>query len=453
MIIARSSPTLLRLFADGVAIFGAGVGAIFIRFSLGWFELTESTQVTARSHIGPALVWTGALLLALSAERLYDEDALVVGSGELQRVWRAVLITSGTFGLLIFITQSFFASRAWLALTIFLSLLFLWLERGAIRRFIRARRKRGHWKRPIVLVRRDVDANSDAPDIDEFEIIVTVDLEGLHEYLEHARRGHRPHLALMVMDRDFDRNQMWSVVLDAGRKGLSAYLLSPVRSVRRDRLTVREMAGNTLVKVAPPGLHGWQALQKRALDIVGSVLGLIITAPLLLITAVAVLLTSGRPVLYRQQRKGTEGRLFEIIKIRTMRGDAEAEGPVWSRDRDDRVTSVGGLLRRLGVDELPQLWNVFKGDMSLVGPRPERPEFVEQFSADVEWYAYRDRIRPGITGWSQAHGLRGDTSLEARVEFDNWYIENWSLLLDIRIMFATIGELIRGQRPGEEANP
>ena len=414
---------------------------------LGWFELTESTEVTARAHLPAAFAWSAAVLVALSYERLYDEDALVVGSGESQRAGRAILMTSGAFALLLFLTQSFFISRAWFGLTILLSLLFLFVARNSMRRFIRTGRRKGRWKRPIILVRPGTDDVGDLPDIDEFSIVDTVGIEHLRESLERMEGRTAKRVALMVMDRDFDRNQMWSIVLDAGRKGMSSYVLSPVRSVRRDRLTVREMAGNTLVKVGPPGLHGWQAGQKRLLDAIGASIGLVLSAPVIAVAGFAILVSSGRPIVYRQQRQGAEGKPFSIIKLRTMRTDAEEGGPVWSRDDDDRVTTVGRVLRRLGVDELPQLWNVLRGDMSLVGPRPERPEFVDRFSREVDWYAYRDRIRPGITGWSQAHGLRGDTSLEARVEFDNWYIENWSIWLDLQIMVRTLGELFGGRRP------
>jgi lipopolysaccharide/colanic/teichoic acid biosynthesis glycosyltransferase len=133
-----------------------------------------------------------------------------------------------------------------------------------------------------------------------------------------------------------------------------------------------------------------------------------------------------------------------MLKVRTMRNDAETEGPRWTTKGDPRRTPIGRFLRRTSLDELPQLWNVLKGDMSLVGPRPERPPFATEFSERFVWYRFRHRIRPGMTGWAQSHGLRGDTPLDARVDFDNWYIENWSIWLDLKIMLFTVRQVIRG---------
>lgn len=442
------SLTFVRVLADSLTMALAGGLAIIIRFYADLLEITEDAPVTARLHWILVFVWVGGLLVAFAAERLYDEDALVVGSGELQRVGRAVLVTAGAFALMIFLSRSFFVSRAWFGVTTVSSLLLLWLDRTWMHRLVAAQRRQGRWRRTAVVVTKDGQVDSDLDVLDEFTVVETVDLVRLQTLLTEGSIP-RPG-ALVVRDEGLDRNQLWQVILDAGRGSLPTYILSPVRSVRRDRLTVREMAGNTLVKVAPPGLHGPRAIQKRVFDVVGACIGLLLTSPLLFVSAIGILVTSGPPILYRQTRLGAAGKRFSIIKFRTMRVDAESAGPVWSERNDARATSVGRLLRRLGIDELPQLWNVLVGDMSLIGPRPERPEFANEFAREIAWYAYRDRIRPGITGWSQAHGLRGDTSLESRVDFDNWYIEHWSLLLDIHILIATLGEIIRGGREPPE---
>jgi lipopolysaccharide/colanic/teichoic acid biosynthesis glycosyltransferase len=143
-------------------------------------------------------------------------------------------------------------------------------------------------------------------------------------------------------------------------------------------------------------------------------------------------------VLYVQDRMGLDGRVFRMLKFRTMVHDAESEGPVWARERDPRATPIGGLLRRLGLDELPQLWNVLRGDMSLVGPRPERPIFIEQFRREVPGYMLRHKVKAGLTGWAQVHRWRGDTSLHERIEHDLYYIRNWSIGLDVRILIMTL---------------
>ena len=164
----------------------------------------------------------------------------------------------------------------------------------------------------------------------------------------------------------------------------------------------------------------------------------LLSLPLAAIAAL-VKATSPGPVFYRQERMGLDGRRFRVYKFRSMFEDAEREtGPVWARQDDPRRTPVGRVLRTLSLDELPQLWNVVRGDMSLVGPRPERPFFVEQFKQRVPQYMLRHKVRSGLTGWAQVNGLRGNTSIEKRIEYDLYYIENWSVALDFKIMWMTV---------------
>jgi exopolysaccharide biosynthesis polyprenyl glycosylphosphotransferase len=153
--------------------------------------------------------------------------------------------------------------------------------------------------------------------------------------------------------------------------------------------------------------------------------------------ALLVKLSSPGPVLYRQRRMGLDGREFTMLKFRTMRNDAELGGPVWSRRSDPRRTSIGAFLRRTSLDELPQLFNVLAGDMSLVGPRPERPEFIAQFKHEIPGYMLRHKMKAGLTGYAQVRGLRGDTSLRKRIQHDVHYIRNWSLWLDLKILLKT----------------
>jgi len=181
------------------------------------------------------------------------------------------------------------------------------------------------------------------------------------------------------------------------------------------------------------------SLVKRSLDIAISGAALLVVSPVCAAIALAVRVADRGPVLYRQRRMGLDGRPFDILKFRSMVVDAEeASGPVWSSPDDARRTPVGAFLRRWSLDELPQLWNVLRGEMSLVGPRPERPEFVREFKERFPQYMLRHRVRSGITGWAQVHGWRGNTSLSKRIEYDLYYIENWSLALDFRILWMTL---------------
>ena len=194
---------------------------------------------------------------------------------------------------------------------------------------------------------------------------------------------------------------------------------------------------------------------KRAIDIFLALPGLLLAAPVIAIVAVFVKLTSKGPAFYRQERVGKDGRVFRIIKLRTMRVDAEAKsGPVWATRNDPRETAFGRLLRRTHLDELPQFWNVLKGDMSLVGPRPERPFFVEKFKRDIPDYADRLVVRPGITGWAQVNHVYDETLEDVRekVRYDREYIERMGWGIDLRILVATAARMVR-RRGGASARP
>ncbi len=186
-------------------------------------------------------------------------------------------------------------------------------------------------------------------------------------------------------------------------------------------------------------------LRKESFDIAGSAALLLLASPVLGALGLGVWASSGRPIFYRQARMGHDGRVFRMLKFRSMKRDAEEEGPGWTTEDDPRRTRFGRFMRRYNLDELPQLLNVLWGDMSLVGPRPERPAYIESFRREVPGYMLRHKVRAGMTGWAQVHGWRGDTSIHERVEHDLYYIQKWSLWLDVRILIMT---LFRGRRGG-----
>jgi exopolysaccharide biosynthesis polyprenyl glycosylphosphotransferase len=182
----------------------------------------------------------------------------------------------------------------------------------------------------------------------------------------------------------------------------------------------------------------WNRAAKRMEDIVGGLVGLILSAPVIAVAAVCIKRGSPGPVFFGQERCGESGRTFTLYKLRTMRADAEeSSGPVFTVAGDPRVTPAGAFLRSRNLDELPQFWNVLKGEMSLVGPRPERPHFVEQFKGDVGSYMWRHVSKPGLTGWAQVNGLRGNTSISERIKYDLYYLEHWSLAFDFKILAKT----------------
>lgn len=217
-------------------------------------------------------------------------------------------------------------------------------------------------------------------------------------------------------------------------------------ALHTSRMRLNEIGGIPFISVREEALSGADRIVKRTFDLLATGLGLLLLLPVLAVLAVLVKVSSPGPVFYRQARIGRDGTEFDMIKFRTMRTDAEQKsGPVWTTESDPRITPVGAVLRRYSLDELPQLWNVLLGDMSLVGPRPERRVFVEEFSRQMPRYFERHRVQSGLTGWAQVHGLRGNTSIEDRTLYDLHYMENWSLGLDIKILLMTIHHVIRGE--------
>jgi exopolysaccharide biosynthesis polyprenyl glycosylphosphotransferase len=205
------------------------------------------------------------------------------------------------------------------------------------------------------------------------------------------------------------------------------------------KANVQDLDGFPVISIDEVPLRGGGRILKRLTDLVGASLGLVLLSPFFLVFAVLIKLTSRGPVFYHQERVGLDGRRFRIHKFRTMICDAEKEtGPVFCRPDDPRVTRIGRFLRKFSFDEFPQLANIFRGEMSFVGPRPERPEFVRTFTEGIPKYMLRHKMKSGLTGWAQVHGLRQDTSIEKRLEYDFYYLQNWSFGLDVKILWMTL---------------
>ncbi len=213
--------------------------------------------------------------------------------------------------------------------------------------------------------------------------------------------------------------------------------------------TIDDLGGLPLLSVRDFALRGYLLIFKRLIDIVGSVFALVLLSPLMLFTAIAIKLESPGPVFFVQPRMSLNGQRFMMIKFRSMRNDAEKEGPGWTKHNDPRQTKLGAILRRFEVDELPNLINVLLGEMSLVGPRPEQAHYVEQFQKIVPHYMERHREKAGMAGWAQVNGMRGDTSIMERTKYDLWYSEHWSILLDTKILLRTIWQLFRPRQKFE----
>ena len=258
-------------------------------------------------------------------------------------------------------------------------------------------------------------------------------------------REHRVHEAIIALP-GASHDQILDLISQCEREKTTIRVFPDVFQIIASDIGIDDLNGLPLLTVRDVALRGWRISAKRGVDVVISIGALILLSPLMLLTALLIKLDSRGPVFFTQERMGLDARPFDILKFRSMRVDAEDQtGPVWAMPNDPRRTRLGAFIRHHSIDELPQLINVLVGDMSMVGPRPERPVFVEQFRQSVPRYMERHKEKAGITGWAQINGLRGDTSIVERTKYDLWYIENWSLLLDLSILLRTVFSLYRAK--------
>ena len=288
------------------------------------------------------------------------------------------------------------------------------------------------------LIKTAVGSEDDGPDT------MGVPMLGSVESLREIVRKNAIDDLIIAMPHS-EREKILEILAEFETDAVSVRIVSSVI----DRLTrpveVGEIGNIRLLALREHPLTSWPGVVKRLMDFTVALAALIVIAPLLAAIAIAVKATSSGPVFYKQIRVGRDDRPFTMYKFRSMRIDAEQHtGPVWANADDNRRTRLGAFLRRTSLDELPQLYNILLGQMSLVGPRPERPEFVEEFKKRIPTYLRRHKMKAGLTGWAQAHGLRGNTSIEKRIECDLWYIANWSLSLDMEILLRTVVEILRG---------
>jgi Undecaprenyl-phosphate glucose phosphotransferase len=261
--------------------------------------------------------------------------------------------------------------------------------------------------------------------------------------------GPTSHVGFLIREHDMQEaiiglpeashEEILGLISQCEREKATIRVFPDVFQIIASDIGIDDLNGLPLLTIRDVALRGWRLGLKRTMDLAISAVTLTLLSPFMLLIALLVKLDSPGPVFYAQERMGLDARPFPMLKFRSMRADAEEEtGPVWATKDDPRRTRFGALIRRHSLDELPQFINVFLGNMSLVGPRPERPVFVEQFRQIVPRYMERHKEKAGITGWAQVNGLRGDTSIIERTKYDLWYIENWSLLLDMKILLKTV---------------
>ena len=256
----------------------------------------------------------------------------------------------------------------------------------------------------------------------------------LEKILENNRLDE---IALTLALREYYK--LKRIVAICEKSGVHTKFVPDYNDIIPTRPYTEDLLGLPVVNIRHvPLTNSFNMICKRAMDIVGAIVAIIIFSPVMLVTAVLVKTTSKGPLIYKQERVGLHNQTFQMYKFRSMEvQSAKSEKRAWTVRDDPRVTKVGRVIRKTSIDELPQLFNILKGDMSLVGPRPERPFFVEKFREEIPRYMVKHQVRPGLTGWAQVNGYRGDTSIKKRIEYDLYYIENWTMGLDIKILFLT----------------
>ena len=455
-------PTVF-LILDLIAVESAFLFSYWLRFYSGLMPaplgIPDFTPYMVTS-LSLLVIWTG-IFYALGS---YDPIRSKSLEDDLDRIVRGVILGSLVMLSTAFFVRSVSYSRLFFALFAASSAILLTIGRMAGRRLLRRYLRRGSASMRVLFVGNTgmrarleqtfretpglglvaVGWLSDPDEHGNEEAAATLPLGGIGD-LESVVDEYRVDLVLLTLPFD----QLHRVTLIAeriGERNVDVQFVPDMQRLHASRMRLREIAGIPFISVRQKGLTGMDRIIKRAFDLVVTSPLVILLAPVLALLAILVKLGSPGPVLYRQARLGRDNRSFEMLKFRTMRVDAEQEsGPVWTVENDPRRTAMGTFLRRFSLDELPQVFNVLRGDMSLVGPRPEREVFAAQFHEKIPRYLERHRVRSGITGWAQVHGLRGNTPVEVRTLYDLYYVENWSIALDLRILLMTVVHVLRGE--------
>ncbi len=450
--------TGLAVVVDAITIYLGFMLAVWLRFFSGWIPLREEVPPLSLYIQGAGLA-TLLFLFIFGALGLYQRPQTGPFGNTLPRLIRAILWGIGLAMILAFAlrTEPPF-SRLVTGLAFFTVLLLVSIARfilflleihWARRRSIQNRITILGTGRNAARLRQEIedDPRLRAEVIGFFKLDATetpvpgiepgLVLGTLDDLRAHIEAGATNHLILSAMN--IPHETLVAIILQCERALIEFQLVPDLFRILTSRVKVQTVGGVPLLGMGRwPLDHAGNRLLKRLEDVSGALLGLLVTGPLLALLAWRVKHSSPGPVFYRQERCGENGRPFILYKLRTMPVDAEREtGPVWAQPDDPRRTPIGAFMRQYNLDELPQFWNVLKGDMSLVGPRPERPHFVDQFKEDIGRYMWRHIYKPGMTGWAQVNGLRGNTSIEERINHDLYYLENWSLAFDCKILIKT----------------
>lgn len=462
--------TLVAIVVDMVTIFGAELLSVWVRYSSGLIPINDTigfwlaaSKENERNLYSDYIVASGASLLIYLAVfqilKLYTRPQDGTFSAKIPRIVRGCLL--GGAGVLVatgLLKNTFpYISNGAILISMVLVTLFVLIEKAIAFHIEILAAKRAHPCHKAIILGANEDAAAFVSAVSkeprmrtQISGILTMNGETPSPKLDSSLiKGTKDDLQsivtsesvdlLVVATHELNHEETVALVIFCEQHLIRFSMIPDLFRMMTTKMDFQMVGAVPLVGIGRwPLDQVWNRIKKRLLDIVGALFGLLVSLPFILISAIIIKLESPGPIFYKQERCGRRGKTFNIYKLRTMRIDAEKGGkPGWTSADDPRRTKSGAFMRRWNIDELPQFFNVLRGEMSLVGPRPERPYFVEQFTPDVEHYMWRHVSKPGLTGWAQVNGLRGDTSISERVKYDLYYLENWSLAFDFKILVRT----------------
>ena len=412
----------------------------YLRFKSGLF-VQDVGVLPAKTYFSALFLIIPGYLLLYSIFQLYMPRRVKSYRKELMDIIRANGIGFMIFILVLYFIKQEHFSRQMLCIFFFINISLEFASRYLIRTILWKMRKQGLNQKHILMIGESQMAEQYMDRLREnpkwgYQVFAHLKDE---EKLERILEGNELDEVVIAL-RAEDYGKLERIVDVCEKAGVHTKMIPDFGNVISTRPYIEDVQGIPVIHVRRVPLNIMRnRAAKRAVDLIGATVAIILFSPVMLLTVLVVALTEEGSVIYRQERVGLHNQVFYMYKFRSMiMQDEEKEKAEWSTRNDPRITPVGKLIRRTSIDELPQLFNVLKGEMSLVGPRPERPQFVQKFRDEIPRYMVKHQVRPGMTGWAQINGYRGDTSIEKRIEYDLYYIENWTMVFDMKILILTI---------------
>lgn len=412
----------------------------YLRFKSGFF-VQDVGVLPAKTYFSALFLIIPGYLLLYSIFQLYMPRRVKSYRKELMDIIRANGIGFMIFILVLYFIKQEHFSRQMLCIFFFINISLEFASRYLIRTILWKMRKQGLNQKHILMIGESQMAEQYMDRLREnpkwgYQVFAHLKDE---EKLERILEGNELDEVVIAL-RAEDYGKLERIVDVCEKAGVHTKMIPDFGNVISTRPYIEDVQGIPVIHVRRVPLNIMRnRAAKRAVDLIGATVAIILFSPVMLLTVLVVALTEEGSVIYRQERVGLHNQVFYMYKFRSMiMQDEEEEKTEWSTRNDPRITPVGKLIRRTSIDELPQLFNVLKGEMSLVGPRPERPQFVQKFRDEIPRYMVKHQVRPGMTGWAQINGYRGNTSIEKRIEYDLYYIENWTMVFDMKILILTI---------------